>query len=136
MSSEHDAIPGIQVDFGIPSMDDSHHQLLAELDEIAKANDQEFAHWYPQLIAAMEQDFRVEEGMMEACNLRSWQAHMEQHARMLAGLHAAVSSVESGDLLSGREAVGLLRQWLPFHIATMDRELAEQARAVQDTPSP
>lgn len=68
---------------------------------------------------------------MEACDLTNFKEHMEQHARMLAGLHACVSQVEAGELALGRQAITLLREWMPFHIATMDRELADEVRTVR-----
>lgn len=128
-----DTISPDQTEVGIPEMDTSHHRLLTELDGIVQANDLDFALWYPGLIATMEQDFRVEEDLMEACDLTNFKEHMEQHARMLAGLHACVSHVEAGELALGREAVTLLREWMPFHIATVDRELAQEVRTVRDT---
>jgi hemerythrin-like metal-binding protein len=110
---------------GVSAMDDSHDRLLGEVAAIGVVRDQEFAAWYPALVAALERDFREEELLMESVGLIAFQQHLEQHARMLSALHHAAPRVAAGDINTGRETVSLLRQWLQFHIAVMDRALAD-----------
>lgn len=107
---------------------ESHRMLLATLAQLAQASDQEFIKGYPALVAAIERDFRDEENQMEDADGQLFQAHMEQHARMLGALHHVMPRVQDGDVDMGREAVALLVEWMPFHIATSDAVLA---RAVQ-----
>lgn len=115
--------------FGLPSLDRTHRALADALSALTDAPDPEFARGYLALVAAFERDFRAEEALMEEVGLASFQVHMEQHARMLSALHHTASRVQQGDVGAGREALMLLPQWLAFHIATMDAELA---RAVQE----
>jgi hemerythrin len=110
---------------GVPSMDASHRVLFDELLQLTVAPDAEFARAYPALVASIERDFQGEEALMEELGLASFQAHIEQHARMLSALHHTASKVMQGEVDVGREAVQLLPQWLQFHISTMDRALAE-----------
>lgn len=113
---------------GVASMDASHHVLFDELLQLLKAPDAEFARSYPSLVASIERDFREEEALMEELGLASFQAHFEQHARMLSALHHTASKVMQGEIDAGREAVELLPEWLQFHISTMDKALAEAVK--------
>lgn len=110
---------------GVAAMDASHQVLFDELLRLLKAPDDEFARSYPSLVASIERDFREEEAAMEELDLASFQAHFEQHARMLSALHHTLSKVMQGEIDAGREAVALLPEWLQFHISTMDKALAD-----------
>ncbi|TFV87293.1 hypothetical protein E4K72_22645 [Oxalobacteraceae bacterium OM1] len=105
---------------GMPAMDESHHRLADELNAIGLVRDQEFVEWYPPLVAAIERDFREEELLMEVVGVESFQAHVEQHARMLSALHHAAPRVQAGEVALGRQVVAELAEWLRFHIASMD----------------
>ncbi|GIZ50475.1 bacteriohemerythrin [Noviherbaspirillum aridicola] len=117
------------VEFGVAAMDLAHRNLLNELSQLRDVCDQEFVRCYPALVAAVERDFREEENLMETLGLSSFRAHLEQHARMLAALHCTMSGACGGDTAPARAAVGLLREWMEFHIPSMDRELAAAMQA-------
>jgi hemerythrin-like metal-binding protein len=121
---------------GVPAVDDAHRALLDELARLARCSDQEFAGCYPALVAAIERDFRAEQALMEDVEVISFRAHVEQHARMLSALHHAASHVQGGELAAGREAVALLKEWLPLHISTMDRALVDAAAKRTTTHAP
>jgi hemerythrin-like metal-binding protein len=121
MTTETQEFPSL----GVAAMDASHRMLLTELSALPQAPDAEFARSYPVLIASIERDFHEEEALMEDLGVASFQAHIEQHARMLSALHHTVSRVMQGEIDAGREAVELLPEWLQFHIATMDKALAD-----------
>jgi len=110
---------------GLASVDRAHRTLLNALAELAQVSDQEFARGYPLLVAAIERDFREEETLMEKIGLGSYKAHLEQHGRVLSALHHAAARVLEGDFGPGREAVGLLSQWLLIHIPAMDKDLID-----------
>lgn len=78
---------------------------------------------FRELVATVEEDFRREEEIMEAFDCPNAQLHREQHARMQAGLHHAAAALEQGDPHPARVALAALRDWLPFHIETLDRHL-------------
>jgi hemerythrin-like metal-binding protein len=113
---------------GLTSVDQAHRVLLDTLAELAQVSDLEFVRNYPSLVAAIERDFEEEEALMDKTGLASFKPHLEQHARMLSALHHAASRVLEGDIEPGREAVVLLRQWLVFHISTLDKALADAVR--------
>lgn len=112
------------LDFGVAAMDLAHRNLLNDMSQLRDVCDQEFARCYPALVAAVERDFREEENLMELLGLSSFRAHLEQHARMLAALHCTMGSASGGETAPARAALALLREWLEFHIPSMDRELA------------
>jgi hemerythrin len=47
---------------------------------------------------------------------------------MLSALHHTLSKVMQGDVDAGRMALELLPEWLQFHIATTDKDLADAVR--------
>ncbi|HEX5343543.1 MAG TPA: hypothetical protein VFX55_13705, partial [Duganella sp.] len=68
----------------------------------------------------LEDDFRLEEDLMEAIGYAAIASHREQHARVLATLHR----LPQNDVVAGRHAVGLLLPWFELHLATADTALA------------
>ena len=62
-------------------------------------------------------------------------AHREQHARVLAALHHAAAALAQGDAEPAHRAVWLLAEWLPLHIGTFDRTLADMAREARGQQS-
>ncbi|MES2150955.1 MAG: hemerythrin domain-containing protein [Pseudomonadota bacterium] len=126
MHQEH-----LSLSLGVETMDASHRKLCTALEHAGRAADADFADAYTALVQAVERDFREEEVMMEAMAFPALHAHLEQHARVLAGLHHADPFVQDGDPALGREALALLPQWFALHHASMDRQLAD---AVLDGP--
>jgi hemerythrin len=114
----------------VETIDLTHRWLLNEIATLDRVDDQEFIRSYPSLIAAVEHDFRQEEALMEETNFAAFHLHLEQHARALGALHWTVTRVCSGETETGREAIALLREWLLFHIPTMDKALADAVRTL------
>ncbi len=109
---------------GVPAMDNAHKAFVEELSRLAAAPDDRFAAAFPALVASMERDFREEEELMEAIGFPALQAHGEQHARVLGGMHHAAARVMEGDLAAGHSAIDFLQQWFRLHLSTMDLALA------------
>jgi len=80
-------------------------------------------------VAAIEQDFRREEQLMETFQCPDSHQHLEQHARMQSGLHHAAAALMNGDDGPAREALVALADWLPYHISTEDRHLVSALRS-------
>jgi len=120
--------PEHEVQLGVPSMDGSHHELLNQIGRVGVIPDAEFPDFYLSLVAKIERDFRSEELLMEDLDYDGIKTHREQHARVLGGLHHVAPRVKEGDVAIGRRAMELLPQWFLFHIATMDRSLADAVR--------
>lgn len=109
---------------GIPSVDESHKELLQRLNELLAAPDESFGPGFLSMVAEFEADFQEEEKLMEDIDYPGICGHREQHARLLGALHHIASHVMSGDVALGREAAELLPQWFQFHMSTMDTALA------------
>lgn len=123
-TNEKQSTSGAASRLGIASLDRSHQELMNAFLTLQALPDNQFLRRYPELVATIELDFRQEESMMERLDLPSFQAHMEQHARVLNALHHAAASLMQGDIATGRRAIMLLADWFPLHIDTMDRQLA------------
>lgn len=77
------------------------------------------------LMHRAERLFSLEQQLMEAYDFPSRQAHLEQHARVLRGLHCVHGAVLRGESEQGRHAGGsLLMDWLSLHHDTIDAVLA------------
>lgn len=109
---------------GLPALDDAHRAFVEQLLRTAEAGDDAFPERLNVLIALVEQDFCAEERLMEEIAFPVLNSHREQHARVLGGLHHAQARVMAGDIGCGRDALALLMQWFPMHLATMDVALA------------
>lgn len=106
-------------------MDKLHHDLFATLEQLSLVPDAEFGKGYIDMVRKVEYTFRTEEQWMEECDYPGLAAHLEQHARVLGGLHHVHGMIMHGDLCTGRRVVDeLLPQWLAFHFSTMDTALA------------
>lgn len=105
---------------GIPLFDEAHQAFAEQVQQLLDGPDAEFAAGLEELVAALEDDFRLEEDLMEAIGYAAIASHREQHARVLAALHR----LPQNDAAAGRHAVGLLLPWFELHLATADTALA------------
>ncbi|MCG2583980.1 bacteriohemerythrin [Massilia sp. TS11] len=112
------------LELGVPNMDAAHRALFDTLAHVARLAPGDFAHHCRALFDALELDCKEEEALMEEIHFPGLQAHREQHARVLGGLHHALAALDAGDPAPARRALELLPRWLELHIATMDSALA------------
>lgn len=105
---------------GIPLFDEAHQALAEQVEQLLASSDQQFEEDMARLVDALEEDFRVEESLMEAIDYPAIRSHREQHARVLATLHC----LKVGDICAGRQAAGLILPWFALHLATADTALA------------
>ena len=113
--------------------------MRPELVQIRQAQQSlhEMSHWlqtcpevsvpdaFHRLMHSAERLFWLEQQLMEAYDFPSRQTHLEQHARVLAGLHCVHSAVLKGESEQGRHAgCSLLMDWLSLHHDTIDAVLA------------
>ena len=105
---------------GIPLFDEAHQAFTEQVRQLLAAPDSEFEAGMAELTAALEEDFRLEESLMEAIDYPALRSHREQHARVLATLHG----LTPGDLSAGRKAASLIMPWFELHLATADTALA------------
>lgn len=113
---------------GDPTLDAMHGLIFDNLARTLALPAEQFPAAYDEVVKGMEADFRSEEELMETFQCPDAKLHRAQHARMLAGLHHAASALMRGDGLPARHALHALAEWLPFHIATLDRHLLRVMR--------
>jgi hemerythrin-like metal-binding protein len=107
-------------ELGIPLFDEVHQALAEQVRQLLDAHDQQFEAGMERLTEALEEDFRLEESLMEAIDYPAICSHREQHARVLATLHG----LEPGDIAAARKAASLILPWFELHLATADTALA------------
>jgi len=117
------------MELGIPEIDRAHRMFLRELNRVLDTPDSDFPERLDMLVAQIERDFAEEGKLMEEIDFPAMQSHVEQHARVLSGLHHTMSKVMSGDVATGRKAIELLFSWFQVHVPTMDAALAMAADA-------
>lgn len=105
---------------GIPLFDEAHQALAEQVRQLLDGPDQQIEAGTAVLIEALEEDFRMEESLMERIDYPAIRSHREQHARVLAALHG----LAPGDIPAARHAVGLVLPWFELHLATADTALA------------
>jgi hemerythrin-like metal-binding protein len=110
-------------------LDAMHDHIFARLRQTQSLAGEAFSASFTELVAAIEQDFRREEQLMETFQCPDSHQHREQHARMQSGLHHAAATLMHGDDGPAREALSALEDWLPYHISTQDRHLVSALRS-------
>lgn len=110
-------------------LDAMHDHIFARLHQTQQLNGKAFSASFHDLVAAIEQDFRREEQLMETFQCPDSHQHREQHARMQSGLHHAAAALMHDDDRPAREALAALADWLPYHISTQDRHLVSALRS-------
>lgn len=119
---------------GIPLFDEAHQALAEQINVLLNGPDAEFDDNLAGLVECLEDDFRVEEQLMEAIDYPATRSHREQHARVLASLHG----LAPGDIAAGRKVAALILPWFQVHLATADTALAialQMAGRAQGAPA-
>ena len=105
---------------GIPLFDEAHEAMAEQVIQLLEGPDEQLEAGMARLTEALEDDFRLEESLMEAIDYPAICSHREQHARVLAALHR----LAPGDVAAARHAAGLILPWFETHLATADTALA------------
>lgn len=117
---------------GNVGIDRAHQDLFEQMVLLFNGADSELDTGLPLLVDKLERDFREEEELMEGSDFDGIRSHREEHARVLGALH----HIEPGDTAAQREALKLMLQWFPAHLATQDKVLADAlGRAAVPAPA-
>ena len=100
-------------------------QLRQQARYLALCADAEVPQVFKELLDSLEQLFSFEHSLMEQHQFPASRCHVEQHARVLRGLHRTHALVMCGACHKGRY-VGehLLMHWFELHHETLDACLA------------
>ncbi|MFM8247505.1 MAG: hypothetical protein ACKN9M_11225 [Burkholderiaceae bacterium] len=109
----------------LTQISEAEQSLHDRVDRLQHCHDINVPDAYHAVMQTIEHLFWLEQELMEAYDFPSRQSHLEQHARVLRGLHCAHSAVLRGDTAHGRHAGGkLLLDWLALHRDTMHAVLS------------
>lgn len=100
-------------------IDAAHRALFDQMVFLLRAKDSELGAGFPSLTDKLEVDFREEERLMEGLDFAGLHGHREEHAKVLGALH----QVDPADAGAAREALRLMLQWFPAHVATMGKSV-------------
>lgn len=117
-----------QTSIGLEPLDTAHRLLLGDLLRLSEGDECQVIAAFPCVICAVEHVFRYEEALMDYCDEKAFQTHIEQHARVLGVLHQVAPSVMRGDAWVGRYTIMLLYEWLLLHIASADTGIVAALR--------
>lgn len=102
----------------------ARHELHRRAHCLQTCTDQDVPITYHELLKTLEQMFGAEQRLMEKYAFPVRQSHLEQHARVLRGLHCVHAAVLRGATDQGRQVGGhLLIDWLQLHQHTVDATL-------------
>ncbi len=102
----------------------ARHELNCRASCLQTCADDDVASSYHELLKTLERLFGVEQSLMEKYGFPVRQSHLEEHARVLRGLHCVHSAVLRGATDQGRRIGGhLLMEWLELHQQTVDTTL-------------
>lgn len=104
---------------GIGLFDEAHEAMANQVEEMLRGPDEAFPQQLAALIECLEDDFRLEESLMECIDYPAIRSHREEHARVLATLHR----LPPEDVAQGRRVVALILPWFQAHLATADTAL-------------
>jgi hemerythrin len=107
-------------------------QLRQQAQHLALCPDTEVPLVFKDLLDSLEQLFAVEHSLMEQHHFPASRCHIEQHARVLGGLHRTHSQVMCGASHKGRHVgAHLLMHWFELHNQTLDACLAAWLECLQ-----
>lgn len=117
----------------LTALDYQHAQLVQQMRCLASCPDTEVLQIFTNVLDSLEQLFALENRLMDIHQFPGSRCHVEQHARVLAGLHRAHSQLMRGEVRQGRYAgTHLLMRWFELHNGTMDACLMAWLEFMQD----
>lgn len=114
------------------ALDHHYAQLIQQMRCLGSCLDSEVLQIFSKVLESLERLFALESQLMDTYHFPASRCHVEQHARVLAGLHRAHSQVMRGELMHGRHAgTHLLMNWFELHNGTLDACLMVWLESVQ-----
>jgi hemerythrin len=114
------------------ALDHHYAQLILQMRGLGSCLDSEVPQMFTEVLDSVERLFSFESRLMDTYCFPASRCHVEQHARVLAGLHRTHSQVMRGELRHGRHAgTHLLMNWFELHNGTLDACLMVWLESVQ-----
>lgn len=115
---------------GVDSMDEQHRELarlIVALETALRqsAAESEVARLLLDLIERTTEHFLDEQDLMRRWRYPDYEAHVEEHNRLLTRISSLGDSYAAGRISLTLEVIDSLKPWLVDHIQGMDRDLGE-----------
>lgn len=119
---------------GLPMMDETHHEFVDLLTQVAKAPDDTLMQTWRELVAHTEEHFAREDRWMLATGFASNNCHSSEHQVILKILQEIDKRGSAGRLADVRQVADELGDWFTQHAQAMDAALALHMRHVGYDP--
>jgi len=119
---------------GLPFMDDTHHEFVDLLAQVANATDADLLPAWQVLIDHTDNHFGLEDEWMQSTRFSSSNCHSMQHGIILQVMREGAKRGHAGDLGVVRQMAHELGIWFPQHAQSMDAALALHLRGVGYDP--
>ena len=126
----HETLNSTPIRIGESSIDAEHElqmQLLDTLSQtLAKGGDfSPTRHILEQFIEFSDMHFLSEQLIMRLNNYPAYEAHLEEHTRLMKKVREIRENIIHGENVSSLQLILELRDWLLHHIATEDLAFGE-----------
>ena len=120
MTTQGDILCNTRI-LGHPQTDEDHHQCMALLAALNRADNLAFVALFQELCRHTEAHFERENRLMAEYGFPALTIHRQEHARLLGELRQMLQRVETGKLQLCRAYVReSLPAWFNQHIQSMD----------------
>lgn len=115
---------------GIDTMDDTHIEFVNLVNDIDKAEGEEFIRLFDALVDHTRAHFDRENKLMVESEFPALAEHRGEHERIIGELEKFAQRVHRGLIPFGRSYLReTLSQWFPLHAVTMDSALAAHLKS-------
>lgn len=109
---------------GYAAMDDTHREFVELVNALLTVDDAGLAAALTAFAAHAEAHFAEENAWMESTDFPPRDCHVDEHAKVLASVHAVQQQLAAGDVAIVRALAEALQDWFPGHADYMDSALS------------
>lgn len=109
---------------GYAAMDDTHREFVELVNTLLTVDDAGLAAALTVFAAHAEVHFAEENAWMESTDFPPRDCHVDEHAKVLASVHAVQQQLAEGDVAVVRALAEALQDWFPGHADYMDSALS------------
>ena len=116
---------------GVPDIDHEHRQLIELINELyanlqADHETEDVLAFFGEIHAGISAHFALEERLMRESGYAEYQAHKEEHERLLDDIRDLMDEYAADKTLDEEDMSRRLQSWFSNHFKTMDARLHKQ----------
>lgn len=116
---------------GVPGVDHEHRELIELINQLhaeveGAADRAAVIDFLGELHASISAHFALEERMMREADYDEYDAHKDDHERLLDDIHAMIDDVETGSGVDFGGFSARLDDWFSAHFRTLDARLHDR----------